>query len=32
MSEEASQLFQEYASHPNIYLGTGSISSGELAE
>jgi iron(III) transport system substrate-binding protein len=32
MSEEASLLFQEYASHPNIYLGTGSISSGELAE
>jgi iron(III) transport system substrate-binding protein len=32
MSEEASLLFQQYASHPNIYLGTGSISSGELAE
>jgi iron(III) transport system substrate-binding protein len=32
MSEEASLLFQEYASHPNTYLGTGSISSGELAE
>jgi iron(III) transport system substrate-binding protein len=31
MSEEASLLFQEYASHPNIYLGTGSISNGELA-
>jgi iron(III) transport system substrate-binding protein len=31
-SEEASLLFQEHASHPNIYLGTGSISTGELAE
>jgi iron(III) transport system substrate-binding protein len=32
MSEEASLLFQEHASHPNIYLGAGSVSSGELAE
>jgi hypothetical protein len=32
MSEEASLLFQEYASHPNTYLGTGRISSGELTE
>ena len=31
-SEEASLLFQEYASHPNIYLGTGRISNGELTE
>ena len=31
MSEEASLLFQEYASHPNSYLGTGSLSNGELA-
>jgi iron(III) transport system substrate-binding protein len=31
-TEEASLLFQEHASHPNIYLGTGSISSGELTE
>jgi iron(III) transport system substrate-binding protein len=31
-TEEASLLFQEYASHPNIYLGTGPISSGELTE
>jgi iron(III) transport system substrate-binding protein len=31
-SEEASQLFQEHASHPNIYLGTGRISNGELSE
>jgi iron(III) transport system substrate-binding protein len=31
-SEEASLLFQEYASHPNIYLGTGRISHGELTE
>ena len=31
-SEEASLLFQEYASHPNIYLGTGSISTGEFTE
>lgn len=31
-SEEASLLFQEHASHPNIYLGTGRISHGELSE
>jgi ABC-type Fe3+ transport system substrate-binding protein len=31
-SEEASLLFQEHASHPNIYLGTGRISNGELTE
>lgn len=31
-SEEASLLFQEHASHPNIYLGTGQISNGELSE
>jgi iron(III) transport system substrate-binding protein len=32
ISEESSLLFQEHASHPNIYLGTGSISTGELEE
>jgi iron(III) transport system substrate-binding protein len=31
-SEEASLLFQEHASHPNIYLGTGRISHGESSE
>jgi iron(III) transport system substrate-binding protein len=31
-SEEASLLFQEHASHPNIYLGTGRISKGESSE
>ena len=32
VSDEASLLFQEHASHPNIYLGQGRISSGVLKE